>query len=193
MLFCALALLGAMLACAFHLLLKRDVRLNGLEVRARREEAELRAELKAERAHAVQVDITALISNQHSFAKALLRKMWADLYEAGRTHVALADSKELYLLEDITHLVENSVSHEVLLDLVRNHVAGKSDGELELYSDAKARSYWQFVKTELYKYSAQLPGARLDMIMDYVPESGFKELFMELYSGARHIAGGFRQ
>ena len=190
LLFCLLGLLGAVLAGAFNLLLKRDVRMKHFEVRAREEKSHLEKELRVERGRIAQDSAAALISNQYSFAKGLLRKMWADLFEAGKECLALSDRRDVFLLRDITHLVEDTVAHEVLLDLVRNHVSEKSDEELALYAEAKAKSYWHFVKTELYRYSSQLDGEDLGSIMDCVPEQDFRDLFLDIYSGARHIAAG---
>lgn len=177
------------MACAFLLLLKRDVRLKGLEVRAREEREHLAEELMEERERTAQCDITALISTQHSFAGGLLRRLGTWICESGRRQLPGLDRRDVFLLENIARLVENAVSHEVLLDLVRNHLAAKSEEELRLYSDAKAEGYWELAKAELRGHSSQLDGADLAALMDGIPQKEFKALLWDVYSGARRIAG----
>ncbi len=128
------------------------------------------------------------LDNQTSNAHNLLKKIWIEIYETGRSMFSIKDQKELFILEDIAHLIEGKLNYEVKNDLTRNHITEKDDTELIKYSDAKAIGYYRSVTANLYSYNVQLPDYDLPKIMDRIPEERFKELFEELYFCARKIA-----
>lgn len=120
----------------------------------------------------------------------MLKKIWIDIYEIGREKFNITDLTELFLLEDIAHLIEGKLNYEVKNDLTRNHITEKNDIELQKYSDAKAVGYYRSVKANLYLYNVQLPKYYLPKILDYISLEDYKSLFTELYFNARKIAGG---
>lgn len=188
--FLLLALLGAALVFAYRLLLKRNVRLKGLEISERRERQEDKRELREEIRENARHEQSDIISSQYSTALNLLQKMRIDIYEAGVRSLGIKEHDKRNILLDIAWIIETRVAREVLLDLVRNHITGKGKAELARYADAKADGYWRRAKTDLFSFAAQLPEYSLPDIMDHVPVSEFRKLFEDVYSAACNIAGG---
>jgi hypothetical protein len=130
------------------------------------------------------------LDNQTSNAHNLLKKIWLDIYDIGRKRFNITDNAELFLLEDIAHLIEDKLNYEVKNDLTRNHITEKDDFELTKYSDAKAVGYYRSVRASLYSYNIQLPKYDLPDILDEISVDDYRRLFNEVYFCARKIAGG---
>lgn len=170
--------LGALVWIAFYVVKNKNVKINNVEILNSKAQKEL-----------YQTEGKNTLDNQTSTAHNLLKKVWIDLYEIGRTKFNITDTIELFLLEDIAHLIESKLNYEVKNDLTRNHITEKDDFELQKYSDAKAVGYYRSVKASLYSYNVQLPAYDLPKILDYISIDDYKNLFNELYFNARKIAG----
>lgn len=173
----------------YRLLLKKDVRLKNMEIAQRQEISESKEEIVALASENAWQKEKDLVSSQYSTAVNLLQKLRIDIYEAGVAHLGLEDGDKRLILLDIAWVIEARLSRAVLLDLVRNHISGKSKEELARYADAKADGYWRRVKTDLFSFSTQLPGYNLASLMDHVPIAEFRKLFFDVYSSAIRIAG----
>lgn len=172
-------LLFSVLIAGVWIIKNKDIKLKNIEVVAKSQKELYRTEGKN------------TLDNQTSNAHNLLKKVWIDLFETGRKKFNITNKAELFLLEDIAHLIEGKLNYEVKNDLTRNHITEKSDAELTKYSDAKATGYYRSVKANLYTYNIQLPEYDLPEILDEIPIEDYKRLFNELYFNARKIAGGF--
>ena len=161
----------------FWIVKNRDVKLKDIEIVTKSQRELYRTEGKN------------TLDNQTSNAHNLLKKIWIDIFDTGRTKFNITDQIELFVLEDIAHLIEGKLNYEVKNDLTRNHITEKSDMELTLYSDAKATGYYRSVKASLYTYNVQLPKYDLPQILDSISIDEYKKLFNELYFNARKIAG----
>lgn len=173
--------LTALIILAFWIVKNRDVRLKDIEIVTRSQKELYRTEGKN------------ALDNQTSNAHNLLKKVWIDIFETGRSMFNITNQTELFILEDISHLIEGKLNYEVKNDLTRNHITEKGDLELQKYSDAKATGYYNSVKASLYQYNVQLPKYDLPGIMTNITLDEFKHLFNELYFNARKIAGGIEQ
>lgn len=131
-----------------------------------------------------------LLDNQTSNAHNLLKKIWIDLFDTGKRVFKINDQQELFLLEDISRLIEGKLNYEVKNDLTRNHITEKNDLELQKYSDAKATGYYHAVEANLYTYNIQLPNYNLPEIMKHITLDDYKHIFSRIYFDARKIAGG---
>ncbi len=191
--FLLIAVLGAFLFGLCRVLLKKDVRLRGLELFEQKEREEERRELKEEIRESARHLAADLVSSQYATALNLLQKLRIDIYEAGLRRLGLEDEKERLLLLDMAWVIEARVAREVLLDLVRNHISGKSRAELLQYSEAKADGYWRRIKTDLFSFAPQLPGKDLPSLMDCLPAGEFRKLFEDVYTSACRIAGGEKE
>ncbi len=169
--------LAAVILIAFWIIKNRDVRLKDIEIVTRSQKELYRTEGKN------------TLDNQTSNAHNLLKKVWIDLYDVGIKKFKITDNAELFILEDIAHLIEGKLNYEVKNDLTRNHITEKGDLELQKYSDAKATGYYQSVKASLYAYNIQLPKYNLPEILNEIPLDEYKRIFSELYFNARKIAG----
>lgn len=187
--FCLIALTAAVLFGCYRIILKKEVRLKNMEISSRKELKEDREEIKELASEAARHEASDLISSQYSTSLNLLQKLRLDIYEAGTRHLDLPDKRDQLILLDIAWIIEARIAREVLLDLVRNHIAGKEGETLAEYSRAKADGYWRRIKTDLFSFAPQLPGADLPSIMDHVRQEDFRELFEEVYSSALRIAG----
>ena len=163
----------------YNLLLNKDVKIHNIELKALQNGNEVQQSIGKN-----------LLDNQTSNAHDLLEQVWIDIYEKGKQKFKLANKKDLFLLEDIAHLIENSLNNSVKGDLTRNHIVEKDDAEIERYSNAKATGYHKSVKAMLYRYNEQLPFCSLPDVMDDIPISDYKQIFREIYVNAREIAGG---
>ncbi len=130
------------------------------------------------------------LDNQCCNAHNLIKTIWIDLFETGKTIFNITDTRDLFLLEDITHLIESKLNYEVKNDLTKNHITEKSDYELAMYSEAKAHGYYNSVKASLYYYNSQLPEYNLPDIMENITVEDFIKTFKAIYFGACKIAGG---
>jgi hypothetical protein len=130
------------------------------------------------------------LDNQSCNAHNILKKIWIMLYSKGKDLFNITNQNELFLLEDITKLIECKLNYGVKNDLTKNHITEKDELELTLYSDAKASRYYQCVKSLLYQYNLQLPAYNLPEIMDEISIEEFRKIFKEIYSSAKKIAGG---
>lgn len=173
------ALIASVITLIFWIVKNRDIRLKDIEIVAKTQKELYRTEGKN------------TLDNQTSNAHNMLKKIWIDLYETGRKKFNITDQKQLFILEDIAHLIEGKLNYEVKNDLTRNHITEKSDLELTTYSDAKATGYYRSVKATLYQFNIQLPEYELPDIMNDISIDEYKRLFNELYFNARKIAGGF--
>ena len=171
-------LAAAVIIIMFWIVKNRDIRLKDIEI-VNKSQREL-----------YQTEGKNTLDNQTSNAHNLLKKIWIDLYEVGRKKFKITEQTELFILEDIAHLIEGKLNYEVKNDLTRNHITEKTEIELLKYSDAKATGYYRSVKANLYSYSIQLPRYDLSEIMNDISIDDYKQLFIELYSNAKKIAGG---
>ena len=170
-------LAASVVTIMFWIVKNRDVKLKDIEIVTKSQRELYRTEGKN------------TLDNQTSNAHNLLKKIWIDIFDTGRTKFNITDQTELFVLEDIAHLIEGKLNYEVKNDLTRNHITEKSDMELTLYSDAKATGYYRSVKASLYTYNVQLPKYDLPQILDSISIDEYKKLFNELYFNARKIAG----
>ena len=170
--------LGSVILLALWIVKNRDIRMKNVEI-VTKSQREL-----------YQTEGKNTLDNQTSNAHNLLKKIWIDLYDTGRKKFGITQTSELFILEDIAHLIEGKLNYEVKNDLTRNHITEKGDLELTKYSDAKAVGYYRSVKANLYAYNIQLPNYDLPEIMSDISLDEYKRLFSELYFNARKIAGG---
>lgn len=172
------AFLFSVVAVVFWVVRNRDVKLRDFEIITKSQKELYKTEGKN------------ALDNQTSNAHNLLKKIWLDIYDTGRKKFGISDAGELFLLEDIAHLIESKLNYEVKNDLTRNHITEKGDLELTKYADAKALGYYRSVRANLYSYNIQLPKYDLPEIMDEISVDDFRRLFNDVYFGARKIAGG---
>lgn len=165
----------------FRLLEKKEIKLKNIEL-VSKSQKEL-----------YKTEGSNLLENQNANAHNLLKKVWIDIYETGRKIFAITDTQELFLLEDISKLIEAKLNYEVRKDLARNHISTKESIELNRYSDAKAEGYYRMVKANLYAYNVQLPKYELPSILNHISVEDFKKIFEDIYFSARKIAGGQKE
>lgn len=176
----AAVFLASVILIAFWIIKNRDVKLKNIEI------------VSQSQKELYQTEGKNTLDNQTSNAHNLLKKIWIDIYDTGRKRFNMTDQTELFLLEDIAHLIEGKLNYEVKNDLTRNHITEKDDLELQKYSDAKAIGYYRSVKANLYTYNVQLPKYDLPEVMNDISLDEYKRIFSELYFNARKIAGGKR-
>ncbi|MGP1459233.1 MAG: hypothetical protein ACTTKL_07970 [Treponema sp.] len=175
---CMLVLLAGMIFYGLYTIVKtKNIRLKNIEI-ASKTQKEL-----------YHVEGKNVLENQSSNAHNLLKKTWMDIFETGRRIFNITNQMELFLLEDIAHLIENQLNYETRNDLTRNHITEKSDLELTIYSDSKATGYYAAVCAELYRLNIQLPDYDLPEIMNHITLDEYKRIFKEIYFSARRIAG----
>ena len=177
-LFLIIGLLGGMFYGLYRVLMLKDIRIKDF--------AATSENIKRE---AYQSEGKNLLDNQTNNAHNLLKKVWMDIYQCGKNLYQITDSNELFILEDIAHLIEGKLNYDVKNDLTRNHIIEKSELDLTKYSDAKAVGYYRAVLAMLYQYNIQLPEYDLPKIMDQIQIDDFKKIFIDIYFGARKIAG----
>lgn len=170
--------LAVVILIMFWIVKNRDVKLKDIEIVTRSQQELYRTEGKN------------TLDNQTSNAHNLLKKIWIDIYETGVKKFKISNQTELFLLENIAHLIEGKLNYEVKNDLTRNHITEKNDVELSQYSEAKAIGYYRSVNASLYSYNIQLPSYNLPKILEDISIEEYKRLFTELYFNARKIAGG---
>lgn len=176
--FIFLILVGLFFYGMFTILKTKDVKLKNVEIAS-----------KVQREY-YQTEGKNTLDNQCSNAHNLLKKVWIDIYEAGKKRFKIENLQELFILEDIAHLIEGKLNYEVKNDLTRNHITEKTDIELTRYSEAKAIGYYRAVKASLYQYNVQLPNYDLPQILSEISVEDYKKTFSEIYFNARKIAGG---
>ncbi len=176
--FLVLVLIGLFFVGLYELLKLKDIKIKNMEVTSKTQKELYQTEGKN------------VLDNQTSNAHNLLKQVWIDLYETGKKKFNITDTKELFILEDIAHLIEGKLNYEVKNDLTRNHITEKTDNELQIYSDAKAVGYYRSVKASLYTYNNQLPDYNLPQILNDIHLDDYKHKFTEIYFNARKIAGG---
>lgn len=177
-----IVLVGVIFYGIYRVLMAKDIKIKNFETTSENNKREL-----------YQAEGKNLLDNQTNNAHNLLKKVWIDLYQNGKNLYQITDSNELFILEDIAHLVEGKLNYDVKNDLTRNHIVEKSDEDLTKYSDAKAAGYYRAVLAMLYQYNIQLPNYDLPKIMDLIPVEDYKRIFSEIYYSARKIAGGIKQ
>jgi hypothetical protein len=170
--------LAVVILIMFWIVKNRDVKLKDIEIVTKSQQELYRTEGKN------------TLDNQTSNAHNLLKKVWIDIYETGVKKFDITNQTELFLLENIAHLIEGKLNYEVKNDLTRNHITEKSDLELSQYSEAKAIGYYRSVNASLYSYNIQLPNYNLPKILEDITVEEYKRIFYELYFNARKIAGG---
>lgn len=168
---------GALVVAIFYILKNKDIKLRDIEI------------VEKSKRELYQTEGKNTLDNQTSNAHNLLKKVWLEIYDIGRKKFKITDVTELFLLEDIAHLIEGKLNYEVKNDLTRNHITEKDDLELSKYSDAKASGYYSAVQANLFSYNSQLPKYDLPQIMDSISIDDYKRLFSEIYFNARKIAG----
>ena len=175
---CLVVILTGMIFYGVYAIVQtKDVRLKNIEI-ASKTQKEL-----------YQTEGKNVLSNQSTNAHNLLKKVWMDIFQTGRRIFNITEQMELFLLEDIAHLIENRLNYETRNDLTRNHITEKSDLELTKYSDSKAAGYYAAVCAELFRLNVQLPKYDLPEIMNHITLDDYKRLFSEIYFSARKIAG----
>ena len=175
---CLVVILTGMIFYGVYAIVQtKDVRLKNFEI-ASKTQKEL-----------YQTEGKNVLENQSTNAHNLLKKVWMDIFQTGRRIFNISDQMELFLLEDIAHLIENRLNYETRNDLTRNHITEKSDLELTKYSDSKAAGYYAAVCAELFRLNVQLPKYDLPEIMNHITLDDYKRLFSEIYFSARKIAG----
>lgn len=162
----------------FLLVKNKDIRLKHIELTEKAQKKLYRAEGKD------------MLDNQTSNAHNLLKKVWIDIFDTGKRVFKITDQQELFILEDISRLIEGKLNYEVKNDLTRNHITEKDDMALQKYSDAKATGYYHAVRANLYSYNVQLPKYNLPDIMNSITIDDYKRIFSAIYFDARKIAGG---
>lgn len=181
---CALLIIGiiaaALVVAIFYILKNKNIKLKDIEI------------IEDSKKELYQTQGKNTLDNQTSNAHNLLKKVWLDIYDIGRKKFNITDPTELFLLEDIAHLIEGKLNYEVKNDLTRNHITEKGDLDLNKYSDAKASGYYNSVKANLFSYNSQLPKYDLPELMEEISLDDYKRLFSEIYFNARKIAGGGR-
>ena len=175
--FLLIAVIGIGFFLIYRLAMTKDIRLKNIE---------LTEKAKKELYH---TEGKNMLDNQTSNAHNLLKKVWIDIFETGKRIFNITDRQELFLLEDISRLIEGKLNYEVKNDLTRNHITEKGDLELQKYSDAKAVGYYHAVKANLYTYNMQLPNYNLPDIMNNITLDDYKRVFSAIYFNARKIAG----
>lgn len=173
----AAVFLASVVLFMFWIVKNRDIKLRHIEIVTNSQKELYRTEGKN------------TLDNQTSNAHNLLKKIWIDIYDTGRKMFGITDSTELFILEDIAHLIESKLNYDVKNDLTRNHITEKDDLELTKYSDAKAVGYYRSVKASLYSYNMQLPKYDLPEILNSITVDEYRRIFSELYFSARKIAG----
>lgn len=130
------------------------------------------------------------LDNQSCNAHNILKKVLINIYDIGKNMFNIQDQTELFLLEDISRIIESKLNYEVKNDLTKNHITEKDDLELTLYSEAKALGYYQSVTAMLYAMNVQLPNYNLPEIMNEFSLGDFNSIFKEIYFSAKKIVGG---
>lgn len=177
-----IVLMGGALWGLYRVVMAKDIKLKHFEVASEN--------IKREQ---YQAEGKNLLDNQTNNAHNLLKKVWIDLYQNGKNLYQITNNNELFILEDIAHLIEGRLNYDVKNDLTRNHIVEKTDLDLTKYSDAKAIGYYRAVLAMLYQYNIQLPNYDLPKIMDLISLDEYKRIFSEIYFAARKIAGGVSQ
>ena len=130
-----------------------------------------------------------LVDNQSQVAKLMLKIARISIYETGLKLFNIQDEKDKIILEMITYRISDRLNYELKNDFTRNHILNKSNYELELYANAKAKAYYRLVKEKLYMFNQKLPNYDLPKIMDEISFDDTKKLFTDIYFSGRDIAG----
>ena len=176
--FLLIVVMGICLFLIYRLAKTKDIRLKNIEFTEKAQKELYYTEGKN------------MLDNQTSNAHNLLKKVWIDIFDTGKRIFNITDQQELFILEDISRLIEGKLNYEVKNDLTRNHITEKDDLELQKYSDAKSVGYYHAVKANLYTYNVQLPKYNLPDIMNSITIDDYKRIFSAIYFNARKIAGG---
>lgn len=178
---CALLIIAiiaaALVVALFYIIKNKDIKLKDIEI------------VEKSKKELYQTEGKNMLDNQTSNAHHLLKKVWLDIYDIGRKKFSITDPPELFILEDIAHLIEGKLNYEIKNDLTRNHITEKGDLELAKYAEAKASGYYRSIRANLFSYNSQLPKYDLPEIMDEISIDDYKRLFSEIYFNARKIAG----
>lgn len=173
-------LLAAVLSFAIYVISKKNVKSKFVELNE-----PIREEIK-ERYIAEGKD---LVDNQSQVAKLMLKIARISIYETGLKLFNIQDEKDKIILEMITYRISDRLNYELKNDFTRNHILNKSNYELELYANAKAKAYYRLVKEKLYMFNQKLPNYDLPKIMDEISFDDTKKLFTDIYFSGRDIAG----
>ena len=173
-------LLAAVLFFAIYVISKKNVKSKFVELNE-----PIREEIK-ERYIAEGKD---LVDNQSQVAKLMLKIARIKLYETGLKIFNIQDEKDKTILEMITYRISDRLNYELKNDFTRNHIINKSNYELELYANAKAKAYYRLITEKLYMFNSKLPDYELPKIMDEISFDDTKKLFSDIYFSGRDIAG----
>ena len=173
-------LLAAVLSFAIYVISKKNVKSKFVELNE-----PIREEIK-ERYIAEGKD---LVDNQSQVAKLMLKIARIKLYETGLKIFNIQDEKDKTILEMITYRISDRLNYELKNDFTRNHIINKSNYELELYANAKAKAYYRLITEKLYMFNSKLPDYELPKIMDEISFDDTKKLFSDIYFSGRDIAG----
>lgn len=130
------------------------------------------------------------LENQCHVAKQLLKELRIKIYTTGNKIFELSDRKDSEILELISYRIVDRLNYDIRNDLTRNHITKKTETELREYSDAKAKGYFYMVKDRLFIFNGKLPEIDLSKIMHTITLKDFENIFYDIYSAARNIAGG---
>lgn len=172
-------LIAGVICGLIYVLLKKNIKLKNFET------ADVKPEIK-EKYIAEGKD---LVDNQSQVAKLMLKGLRTRLYTTAISLFNITDVKDRTILELITYRICDRLNYELKNDFTRNHITNKSDFELEQYSTAKAKGYYELIKERMYVLNHQLPDYDLVELINTIPPDDIKNLFKDIYFSARGIAG----
>lgn len=177
--FLVFIIVAALVVGVFYLLLKKNIKTKYFET------SEVQPVLR-EKYIAEGKD---LVDNQSQVAKLMLKGLRTKIYATAITMFNITDNKDRTILELITYRICDRLNYELKNDFTRNHITNKSDFELEQYSTAKAKGYYELIKERMYVLNYQLPDYDLIELINNIPPDEIKNLFKDIYFSARGIAG----
>lgn len=175
----AFILLSGIIAGVFLIVWKKNIRTKFFEV-----SGEIRPEVR-EKYIAEGKD---LLDNQSQVAKLILKSLRTRLYEQGLQLFNLR-GKDKIILDLITYRIIDRVNAEIKDDFRRNHLANKSDPELEKYADAKANAYYNLIRDKLFFHNDKIPQCDLPSILSSIPAGEVRGIFRDIYTSGRAMAG----
>ena len=139
----------------------------------------------------IQSDSRELSDNQMRTAKIHVGSIRLLLItEAEKKFPGMSSIESAYMALLAGRITDNLLE-QFRIDLVRNHITKKTDEELQVYTRAKASTYYTKVKLFLCDYNSNLPEYDLKTIMDGIPFKEIYDIYYESYLSAKQLSAGY--
>ena len=101
------------------------------------------------------------------------------------------DLIERAYLDKAFKLIVLELLEQFRLDLVRNHIAKRTESELKEYTEAKSEIYYLSVQAMLSEFNHDLPRFNLTSLLDNISQREFYDLYYKAYLNAKRLSSGY--